>query len=390
MTARTAASRRGARTSPRPRRASARGRGVGDVRLRQLGLHDGRHHRGLQRVLRRAWSPATRRGRRFAWTLTLAVSYCRGDGHRAGRRRLRRLRAREEAAARRSRRSAASSCTAALALGRGRATWRSTCVLVVASNFFFSTGENLIAAFLPELAAGKALGKVSGWGWGLGYHRRPRLARREPRLRDRGPGARRDRRPVRAGDDADHRGDLPLASLPTLVWLRERGRAAAAPRPRRRRRSVRAPAPNRRRARAPVPGSRPVSRLPRLLSGRRAGGRRAGRDLRRSRRWASRRSDTITLILVGQRRPRRSARSLSARCRTGSATSARSRSRSSAGSRRSAIAWWRDRPSRRSGSAANLAGLCLGASQSGGRALVGYLTPAATGAPSSSGCGGSR
>jgi UMF1 family MFS transporter len=43
------------------------------------------------------------------------------------------------------------------------------CVLVAASNFFFSTGENLIAAFLPELARGKALGKVSGWGWGLGY-----------------------------------------------------------------------------------------------------------------------------------------------------------------------------------------------------------------------------
>ncbi|MGD9787539.1 MAG: MFS transporter [Sulfuricellaceae bacterium] len=40
---------------------------------------------------------------------------------------------------------------------------------VVLSNFFYSTGENLIAAFLPELARGKALGKVSGWGWSLGY-----------------------------------------------------------------------------------------------------------------------------------------------------------------------------------------------------------------------------
>jgi UMF1 family MFS transporter len=42
-------------------------------------------------------------------------------------------------------------------------------VLVVVSNFFFSAGENLIAAFLPELARGRSLGKVSGWGWGLGY-----------------------------------------------------------------------------------------------------------------------------------------------------------------------------------------------------------------------------
>ncbi len=42
-------------------------------------------------------------------------------------------------------------------------------VLLVISNFFFGTGENLIAAFLPELAKGNALGRVSGWGWGLGY-----------------------------------------------------------------------------------------------------------------------------------------------------------------------------------------------------------------------------
>ncbi len=42
-------------------------------------------------------------------------------------------------------------------------------VLVIFANFFFGSGENLIAAFLPELAQSKALGKVSGWGWSLGY-----------------------------------------------------------------------------------------------------------------------------------------------------------------------------------------------------------------------------
>ena len=42
-------------------------------------------------------------------------------------------------------------------------------VLVVLSNFFFATGENLIAAFLPELAESKAMGRVSGWGWAFGY-----------------------------------------------------------------------------------------------------------------------------------------------------------------------------------------------------------------------------
>lgn len=43
------------------------------------------------------------------------------------------------------------------------------CVLIVLSNFFYGTGENVVAAFLPELATGEALGKVSAWGWSLGY-----------------------------------------------------------------------------------------------------------------------------------------------------------------------------------------------------------------------------
>ncbi|MGH8706590.1 MAG: MFS transporter [Burkholderiales bacterium] len=41
--------------------------------------------------------------------------------------------------------------------------------LIILSNFFFATGENLIAAFLPELAEAKAMGRVSGWGWAFGY-----------------------------------------------------------------------------------------------------------------------------------------------------------------------------------------------------------------------------
>jgi MFS transporter, UMF1 family len=42
-------------------------------------------------------------------------------------------------------------------------------VLVALSNYFFGTGENLIAAFLPELADSQAMGRVSGWGWSFGY-----------------------------------------------------------------------------------------------------------------------------------------------------------------------------------------------------------------------------
>jgi UMF1 family MFS transporter len=41
--------------------------------------------------------------------------------------------------------------------------------LIVFSNLFFGTGENIAAAFLPELARGEAMGKVSAWGWSLGY-----------------------------------------------------------------------------------------------------------------------------------------------------------------------------------------------------------------------------
>jgi UMF1 family MFS transporter len=40
---------------------------------------------------------------------------------------------------------------------------------LIAANFFFGSGENMISAFLPELAHEDDLGKVSGWGWGLGY-----------------------------------------------------------------------------------------------------------------------------------------------------------------------------------------------------------------------------
>ncbi len=42
-------------------------------------------------------------------------------------------------------------------------------VLVIVSNTFYSWGESLTAAFLPELARPEAMGKVSGWGWSFGY-----------------------------------------------------------------------------------------------------------------------------------------------------------------------------------------------------------------------------
>ena len=41
--------------------------------------------------------------------------------------------------------------------------------LLILSNYFFGAGENIIAAFLPELADSRAMGRVSGWGWSFGY-----------------------------------------------------------------------------------------------------------------------------------------------------------------------------------------------------------------------------
>ncbi|MCP5264758.1 MAG: MFS transporter [Burkholderiaceae bacterium] len=42
-------------------------------------------------------------------------------------------------------------------------------LLIVISNYFYAIGETLIAAFLPELSRPESLGKVSGWGWSFGY-----------------------------------------------------------------------------------------------------------------------------------------------------------------------------------------------------------------------------
>ena len=42
-------------------------------------------------------------------------------------------------------------------------------VLVVFSNVCYCVGESVIASFLPDLAEPSAIGRVSGWGWGIGY-----------------------------------------------------------------------------------------------------------------------------------------------------------------------------------------------------------------------------
>jgi UMF1 family MFS transporter len=58
--------------------------------------------------------------------------------------------------------------TAALAFAKPGAV-AAAMLLVIVSNIFYSYGESLTAAFLPELAHPDSMGKVSGWGWGFGY-----------------------------------------------------------------------------------------------------------------------------------------------------------------------------------------------------------------------------
>ncbi|NYT85558.1 MFS transporter [Pollutimonas harenae] len=43
-------------------------------------------------------------------------------------------------------------------------------LLVIAlANYCYCVGESIVAAFLPEIARPHALGRVSGWGWSFGY-----------------------------------------------------------------------------------------------------------------------------------------------------------------------------------------------------------------------------
>lgn len=103
----------------------------------------------------------------FAWTATLAISYIAvmiagpiigayADAHAAKKRVLF---------------VATMGCVASTAAlyfsGPGTIIW--AMVFIILSNFFYAIGENINAAFLPELARPESLGKVSGWGWSWGY-----------------------------------------------------------------------------------------------------------------------------------------------------------------------------------------------------------------------------
>lgn len=103
----------------------------------------------------------------FALTLALSLSYfcvmvimpglgARADRHRARRRLLF---------------GSTAGCVAGTVLlatvGAGDVAWG--LFWLAASNLCYCIGESTVASFLPSLARPQAMGRVSGWGWGFGY-----------------------------------------------------------------------------------------------------------------------------------------------------------------------------------------------------------------------------
>lgn len=56
-----------------------------------------------------------------------------------------------------------------LLAGTGPGQFIAAAALVLLSNVAYSLGETFIAAFLPEIAREDSIGRVSGWGWATGY-----------------------------------------------------------------------------------------------------------------------------------------------------------------------------------------------------------------------------
>ncbi|MFU8895645.1 MAG: MFS transporter [Gammaproteobacteria bacterium] len=99
-------------------------------------------------------------------------------------------------------------------------------LLLIVSNFAYSIGEAFIASFLPDLGPPEDLGKISGFGWALGYIGGmfsavfvllvlgDVSAENFDRIRWVGPWA---------------AAFFLVAAIPTFIWVRERGRPQSLP-----------------------------------------------------------------------------------------------------------------------------------------------------------------
>jgi UMF1 family MFS transporter len=97
-------------------------------------------------------------------------------------------------------------------------------LLIVVSNYAYSIGESFIASFLPDLGPPEALGRISGFGWALGYV--GGLVATGLALLFLGEVSLENFDNVRwVGPFAA--AFFLLAAIPTFLWLRERGTASA-------------------------------------------------------------------------------------------------------------------------------------------------------------------
>lgn len=99
-------------------------------------------------------------------------------------------------------------------------------LLIIISNFGYAIGEGFIASFLPDLGPRKALGWISGFGWGLGYI--GGLIATAFTLYFLGEVSADNYETIRwVGPFAGI--FFLLAAIPTFLWVRERGRHRTPP-----------------------------------------------------------------------------------------------------------------------------------------------------------------
>jgi MFS transporter, UMF1 family len=100
-------------------------------------------------------------------------------------------------------------------------------VLFIVANFAFSSGENLIASFLPEIARPEDMGKISGFGWALGYiGGLLSLVLCFPFLK---PGFGMENAPNLRMTNLVVAAFFLLAGIPTFLWVRERKKSSDLP-----------------------------------------------------------------------------------------------------------------------------------------------------------------
>lgn len=93
-------------------------------------------------------------------------------------------------------------------------------LLIVVSNYTYSMGESFIAAFLPDLGPPEDMGKISGFGWALGYV--GGLFAAGFTLLVLGEASRENFEQIRWVGPFSA-GFFLVAAIPTFLWVKERG-----------------------------------------------------------------------------------------------------------------------------------------------------------------------